>query len=289
MRAEIPNVWVLGARRLKRGGDIVFDAYEADLSAMERGSSPLELDNLEIAGVATLLYGLSIENLLKAIIIHKNPNPVENDKLREWDGTGHDLIKLAKKAGFYTCYVTNGYINEDPLRELSAYLDAMNIDIKAFNDDFYRKVCKSHLEPVLNTCELAKELDIHIELTYLVIPGYNDSLDEVREFCKWIVEKLDDNTPVHFSRFHPDHNMTNVERTPMETLLKIFEVAKKVGILFPFLGNVYPGEYENTYCPKCGNICIERKGYTINFDGFHNGRCRKCGKDLPIIMNKYKK
>ncbi len=206
-----------------------------------------------------------------------------------WHEFSFDSAKLAKKAGFYTCYVTNGYISEDPLRELSAYLDAMNIDVKAFNDDFYRKICKSHLEPVLNTCELAKELDIHIELTYLVIPGYNDSLDEVREFCKWVVEKLDDITPVHFSRFHPDHNMINVERTPMETLLKIYETAKKVGILFPFLGNVYPGEYENTFCPKCGSICIERKGYTINLDGFINGKCRKCGKDLPIIMNKYKK
>lgn len=206
-----------------------------------------------------------------------------------WYEFTFDTAKLAKKAGFYTCYVTNGYIREDPLKEISKYLDAMNIDVKAFNDDFYKKVCKSHLEPVLNTCILAKELGIHIELTYLVIPGYNDSLDEVEEFCKWIVKKLDDITPIHFSRFHPDHNMTNVERTSMVTLLKIYKIAKKSGILFPYLGNVYPGEYENTFCPKCGNICIERKGYNINLDGFHNGKCRKCNSDLPIITNKYKK
>ncbi len=198
-----------------------------------------------------------------------------------------DSAKVVKKAGLYTCYVTNGYISEEPLRELSYYLDAMNIDIKAFNDDFYRKICKSRLEPVLNTCKLAKELGIHIELTYLVIPGYNDSLDEVRKFCKWIVENLDDKTPVHFSRFHPDHDMINVKMTPMETLLKIYEAAKQTGILFPFLGNVFHGKYENTYCPKCGNILIERNSYTIDLEGLNKGKCRKCGYQLPIIINKY--
>ena len=99
LRAESPSVWVLSARRLKRGGDIICDAYEIDLRAMERGSSPLELDNLETVGVATLLYGLSIENLIKAIIIHKDPNSIKNGKLREWPGTGHNLINLAKEAG----------------------------------------------------------------------------------------------------------------------------------------------------------------------------------------------
>lgn len=204
-----------------------------------------------------------------------------------WHEFSYDSAKLAKKAGLYTCYVTNGFINEEPLREISSYLDAMNVDVKAFNENFYKKVCKSRLEPVLNTCELAKELGIHIELTYLVIPGYNDSLEEVTKFCRWVIEKLDNITPVHFSRFHPDHNMINIPRTPMETLLKIYEVAKKMGILFPFLGNVYHGEYENTYCPKCGSICIERNNYSINLKGLTNGKCRKCGNQLPIIIDKY--
>ncbi|KYK33770.1 MAG: radical SAM protein [Thermoplasmatales archaeon SG8-52-3] len=202
-----------------------------------------------------------------------------------WHEFSFDSAKIAKKLGLYTCYVTNGYINEEPLRELSSYLDAMNIDIKAFNDDFYRKICKSQLQPVLNTCELSKELGIHIELTYLVIPDYNDSLDEIGKFCRWIIEKLDNKTPIHFSRFHPDHNMLNVPITPMETLLKIFEVAKKEGILFPYLGNVFHGDYENTYCPKCGNISIERNGYNINSGGLDKSKCKKCGNILPIIIN----
>lgn len=206
-----------------------------------------------------------------------------------WHEFCFDSAKLVKKAGMYTCYVTNGYISEDPLRELSPVLDAMNVDVKAFKEDFYKKICKARLEPVLNTCKLAKELDIHIELTYLVIPTLNDSLDEIMDFCRWVVGKLGEDTPVHFSRFHPDHNMTDIPRTPMETLLKIYDAAKEVGILYPYLGNVSPGDYENTVCPKCGSVCIERKGYFINLDGFMDGKCVKCGSVLPIVVDKYKK
>jgi pyruvate formate lyase activating enzyme len=203
-----------------------------------------------------------------------------------WHEFCYDSAKLVKKAGFYTCYVTNGYISEDPLRELSPVLDAMNIDVKAFKEDFYKKICKARLEPVQNTCIIANELDIHIELTYLVIPTLNDSLDEIRDFCRWIVDKLDENIPVHFSCFHPDYDMTNIPRTPMETLLKIYDIAKEEGILFPYLGNVSHGDYENTVCKKCGNICIERRGYSINLDGLRDGKCMKCGNTIPIITNK---
>jgi pyruvate formate lyase activating enzyme len=204
-----------------------------------------------------------------------------------WHEFAFDSAKLVKKEGLYTCYVTNGYINEDPLRELSKFLDAMNIDVKSFNENFYKNICKSRLEPVLNTCKLAKELGIHIELTYLVIPGYNDEIEDIRNFCRWIVEKLDDNTPVHFSRFHPDYNMTDVKVTTMESLLKIFEVAKEEGILFPYLGNVYHAEYENTYCPKCGSISIERNNYSISLEGLNESKCSKCGNTLPIITKNY--
>jgi pyruvate formate lyase activating enzyme len=204
-----------------------------------------------------------------------------------WHEFAFDSAKLVKKEGLYTCYVTNGYISEEPLRELSKYLDAMNIDVKSFNEDFYKNVCKSRLEPVLNTCELAKKLGIHIELTHLVIPGYNDKIEDIKNFCRWIVEKLDENTPVHFSRFHPDYNMTDVKMTPMETLLKIYKVAKEEGILFPYLGNVYHGEYENTYCPKCGSISIERNNYSINLEGLNENKCIKCGNILPIIIKNY--
>ena len=205
-----------------------------------------------------------------------------------WHEYSFDSAKLAKKAGLYTTYVTNGYISEEPLKEISQVLDAMNIDVKAFNEDFYRKVCKAKLEPVLQTCERAKELGIHLEVTYLVIPDYNDSINDVKKFCKWVVEKLGDETPVHFSRFHPDHKMTNISRTPMDTMLKIYNTAKEIGILYPYLGNIPTGDYENTICPKCGNVSIERHGYSIDLSGIGEGKCVKCGNAIPIVVNNYK-
>lgn len=206
-----------------------------------------------------------------------------------WHEYSFDSAKLAKKTGLYTVYVSNGYINEEPLKEISPYLDAMNVDVKALSDDFYKKICKARLEPVLQTCERVKELDIHLEVTYLVIPGYNDSTDEVKRFCSWVVDKLGDSTPVHFSRFHPHHRMTDVPMTPIETLLKIYDLAKQNGILYPYLGNVPHGDYENTMCPNCGNICIERFGYSTNLAGYREGKCVKCGNSIPIVVDKYKK
>ncbi|EMR74650.1 pyruvate-formate lyase-activating enzyme [Thermoplasmatales archaeon SCGC AB-540-F20] len=202
-----------------------------------------------------------------------------------WHEYTFDSAKLAKEADLYTVYVTNGYINEEPLKEISPYLDAMNIDVKAFHEDFYKKICKARLEPVLNTCEIAKNLGIHIEVTYLVISGINDSLDEIRKFCGWVIEKLGADTPVHFSRFHPDYKMTDVPATPIDTLLKIYDISKDVGILFPYIGNVPHGKYENTICPACGNRIVERHGFTANMIGLKNGRCKQCGTSIPIAID----
>ncbi|MDH7516976.1 MAG: AmmeMemoRadiSam system radical SAM enzyme [Candidatus Thermoplasmatota archaeon] len=206
-----------------------------------------------------------------------------------WHEYSYDSMVLTKKQGLYTVYVTNGYINEEPLKELSKYLDAMNIDVKAFTEEFYKKICKAKLQPVLQTCELSKKLEIYIELTYLVIPGYNDSIDEIKKFCNWVVEKLGDDTPVHFSRFHPDNRLLGVPMTPMHTLQKIFNVAKESGILYPYLGNVPHGDYENTYCPSCGNLCVERLGYSTNICGLKDGKCLKCNNPIPMIIDNYKK
>jgi len=201
-----------------------------------------------------------------------------------WHEFCYNSARFAKKAGLYTCYVTNGYIGEEPLKEISRVLDAMNIDVKAFNEDFYKNICKARLQPVLNTCKLAKEFGIHIELTYLVIPGLNDSINEIENFCKWSVENLGSNIPIHFSRFHPDFNMTDIPQTPIDTLLNIYEVAKKSGVLYPYLGNVFHGDYENTICPNCGNLVIERVGFSVKLNDIFEGKCSKCKVDLPITF-----
>ena len=200
-----------------------------------------------------------------------------------WHEFAYDASKLAKENNLYTVYVSNGYISEKPLHEISLYLDAINVDIKAFNDDFYKKICKARLEPVLKTCELAKELDIHLEVTYLIIPEHNDSEAEITSFCRWVVDKLGLDVPVHFSRFHPDYKMKDAKITPMNTMKKAYDIAKKTGILFTYLGNITNSYFEDTICPNCGNICIQRHGYEIDNSGFNSGKCAKCNSKIPII------
>lgn len=191
--------------------------------------------------------------------------------------------KLAKKNGLYTVYVTNGYIEEAPLKELAPYLDAMNIDVKAFTEEFYRKVSKARLRPVLDTCMRAKELGIHIELTYLIIPTRNDSRDEMRNFCGWVAERLGVDVPVHFSRFHPDYKLTNLPSTSMETLDSAFKLAKEAGLNYIYLGNIWHADTENTYCPKCSTLLIERHGFSVSLNRARDKKCPKCGNTISIV------
>ena len=131
-----------------------------------------------------------------------------------------------------TNYVTNGYICEAPLRELKGVIDAMNIDVKAFRDEFYKETCGGALAPVLRTCELSAEMGIHVELTYLIIPGHNDSEKELRDFSSWAHKSIGPSVPIHFSAFHPDYKLTDVPRTPFKTLLKAFEIARQTELEF---------------------------------------------------------
>lgn len=200
-----------------------------------------------------------------------------------WHEYTYDSAKLAKKEDLYTVYVTNGYITEDPLREIAPYLDAMNVDIKAFSEEFYRTICKGKLQPVLETCELADELGIHLEVTYLVIPTHNDTKEEIQAFCTWVHDKLGKDIPVHFSRFHPHYKMRDVPMTPTDTLLKAREIAMETDLTYVYLGNVPHGEYENTVCPNCGALLIERSGFRATITGLKDSKCSQCGADIPII------
>jgi pyruvate formate lyase activating enzyme len=201
-----------------------------------------------------------------------------------WHEYTREAAIVAKGAGLYTVYVTNGYIEEEPLREIAPHLDAMNVDIKAFHEEFYRTICKAKLAPVLQTCERAKKLGIHLEITYLVIPGFNDDLKEIKEFCQWTGEKLGTDTAVHFSRFHPDYRMTHVPATPLHTLLSCHRIAKEAGLQFVYLGNITHGDYDNSYCPSCKNLLIERHGFSATIKGLVQGRCSRCNVSLPFRM-----
>ncbi len=201
-----------------------------------------------------------------------------------WHEFTLDVSKMAKKEGLYTVYVTNGYINKEPLREIGQYLDAMNIDVKAFRDEFYRKIAGARLQPVIDTVERAYRMGIHIELTYLIIPDLNDDSKEIRKFAEWVYE-LSPEIPVHFSRFFPMYKLTDKPPTPLKTMHNAYKIAKEVGLEYVYLGNTWEPEYESTYCPNCGNLLIERVYYNTELKGLTNdGRCNRCGKKINIVV-----
>jgi len=192
--------------------------------------------------------------------------------------------QVAHGAGLKTNYVTNGYIQEEPLRALKGVIDAMNIDVKAFTEEFYKKVCGGKLAPVLKSCQLAVELGMHVEITYLIIPEHNDSAEEIGRFSKWVFDSLGPEIPVHFSAFHPEYKLTKLPRTPDKTMATAFEVAKKVGLEFVYLGNVYARDKDDTFCPKCGTLVIQREGFNAELVDLKDGKCGKCGADLNMVV-----
>ena len=168
--------------------------------------------------------------------------------------------------------VTNGFINKEPLKELSKYIDAANIDLKSFSDDFYKKICFGRLQPVLDSIMLLKKENIHIELTYLIIPDLNDSEKEIEDACRWISSNLGNDVPLHFSRFFPMYRMQNKSPTSLDTLIKARDIAKRIGLNYCYIGNVQENSHNgeriekmtDTVCPKCNKLIIQRKGYEIN-------------------------
>ncbi|PWR74775.1 AmmeMemoRadiSam system radical SAM enzyme [Methanospirillum stamsii] len=200
-----------------------------------------------------------------------------------WFEYTQDMARLAHQQGLKTVYVTNGYMTEDALTDLAPDLDAWRVDIKAFTEEFYHKVCRAKLQPVLDTTIRAKELGLHIEIVNLIIPGLNDSPEETTKLVSWVIDNLGPDIPVHFTRFHPDFQMQEINATPIRTLEKAFHIAKEKGIRYPYLGNVPGHEFEQTWCPHCSNLLIGRTGYTVNPIHIKDGRCTHCGKQTGII------
>lgn len=196
-----------------------------------------------------------------------------------------DTAKLAKKEGMYNVLVTNGYITIEALEILAPYIDAANVDIKAFSDDFYRKlVFVPSVQPVLEATKYMKQHGIHVETTNLKIPGYNDNVEETREMARWIVEELGPDTPLHISRFHPDYKLRNVSSTSLQLLRESRRVAMKEGLKYVFTGNVLGDPGEHTYCPSCGKIVIKRYGFSIEeWNITDDNKCKFCGAKIDIV------
>ena len=200
-----------------------------------------------------------------------------------WHEYTYDSAVLAKKAGLRTVYVTNGYITPEALQRISHYLDAYRVDIKSFSESFYRKICSARLAPVLESTRMAKGLGMHVEVITLIIPGRNDSQEEITQLVKWVHDNLGENTPIHFTRFHPMYQMKDVYSTPVEMLEKAYDLAKHEGMRFVYIGNVPGHKYENTYCPECNALLIDRTALTVSEYNIKKGKCHRCGEKIPII------
>jgi pyruvate formate lyase activating enzyme len=190
-----------------------------------------------------------------------------------------DVARECRKLGIKSVAVTAGYMCDEPRREFFQYMDAANVDLKAFTEDFYWKVTGSHLQPVLDTLVyLKRETKVWFELTTLIIPGYNDSEHELEEMTQWVVANLGPDVPMHFSAFHPDWKMLDVAPTPPSTLTRARRVAMKNGVRYAYTGNVHDETGQSTYCHACGAKLIGRDWYDIT--AWHldaHGHCQSCG------------
>jgi pyruvate formate lyase activating enzyme len=191
----------------------------------------------------------------------------------------YDTAKHAKKEGIKNVFVTNGYITPEALKEIGPYLDAANIDLKSFSDEFYRKRCGARLEPVLDSIRLYKNLGIWTEITTLIIPTLNDSEEELRKIAEFISEVGED-TPWHISQFYPTYKLIDLPRTPVATLRKAREIGLEAGLKYVYEGNVPGEDGENTYCPNCGKMLIHRFGYSIHENKIVNSKCTYCGAEI---------
>ncbi len=192
----------------------------------------------------------------------------------------YDSAKLAHEKGIRNVLVTAGYINEQPWKKLLQHIDAANIDLKAITEDFYREVCSATLKPVQNALILARASEVMVEVTNLVIPTLNDEPEQMRELSRWVKMNLGADTPLHFSGFYPRYQMKNLPATSLRTLETARKIAMSEGLNYVYIGNVASKEGQNTYCPGCKKLLIERSGYTVLRNRLRFGRCPDCSKEI---------
>jgi pyruvate formate lyase activating enzyme len=195
----------------------------------------------------------------------------------------YDTSLEARKKGVRNVVITGGHINPEPMEDLTKVVDAVKVDLKAFSQDFYTKYVKGELQPVLEAIKIVHKSSAWLELVYLVIPTLNDSSDEIRKMCQWIMKEIGPDVPLHFSRFVPMYLVKNLPPTPVSTLEKVHKIALDEGIHHVYIGNVPGHPAESTYCPKCKEIVIERKGYSIGEIALKGGRCKYCNNPIPGI------
>jgi len=195
----------------------------------------------------------------------------------------YETAKLAHDKGIRNVFVTNGYLTTEALEMIDPYLDAANVDLKAFTDKYYKELCGANLKHVQTTLKSMKSLGTFVEVTTLVVPGLNDDPSELRDLAAFIVQDLGPETPWHISRFHPTYKLTDRPSTPIQTLTMAREIGLKAGLKYVYTGNVPGNPAENTFCYSCGESVIERRGFQVGNLQLKNGRCTQCGAEIDGV------
>ncbi|MBN2708323.1 MAG: AmmeMemoRadiSam system radical SAM enzyme [Calditrichaceae bacterium] len=195
----------------------------------------------------------------------------------------NDTIDAGHQEGIKSVVITAAYISQKPLLNLCNKADAIKVDLKAFSESYYKDVVNGELKPVLDSLITMKSQNIWTEIVYLVVPTLNDSDKEIKELCKWIIQYLGKDVPIHFTRYHPQYLLKDLPPTPIKTLERIHEIARSEGIHYSYIGNVPGHPAENTYCHKCNKKIVERSGFTINSILIKDGKCAYCGTKIPGI------
>jgi len=192
-----------------------------------------------------------------------------------------DCGKIAKQKGLANVFVSNGFMTKEAIDFASDWLDGINVDLKSFSEDYYKNLCKAKLKPVLETIDyIANHTKIWMEVTTLVVPGQNDSDSELKQIADFLLNTCGPDTPWHVSRFYPQYKYSDSPPTPASTLQRAYDIAKAAGLRYVYIGNLRSAKAENTYCPKCQHLLIERKGYYITKNEIKNGCCADCGEKI---------
>ncbi|MDD5760594.1 MAG: AmmeMemoRadiSam system radical SAM enzyme [Candidatus Pacebacteria bacterium] len=200
-----------------------------------------------------------------------------------WVEYAYEIMKLAKEEGIKNVWVSNGFMSEKTLDLISPYLDAINIDLKSFSDDFYKKICKGRLETVKQNIRKIWQKKIWIEVTTLIIPGINDSDKELKQIAEFLKD-ISSDIPWHISAFYPSYKMTGTPPTPKESLIRAYQIGKNAGLNYIYTGNIPDSNYDSTYCPNCNAKLITRQGIEmINSVLINKNQCPQCKQTIPVI------
>jgi pyruvate formate lyase activating enzyme len=194
-----------------------------------------------------------------------------------------DISKLARERGLMTSIVSNGFINQEPLREILQVMDAVNIDLKGFSNDFYRYISSGELEPVLNTLKMVREEKVYLEIVNLIVPTINDDPDIITQMCGWVRKNLGDDVPLHFTRYFPNYRLTDIPPTPVKTLELALAIARDAGLKYVYIGNVPGHDADNTFCANCEKLLVRRYHFDVLENNVNDGSCKFCGESIPGI------